>query len=93
MEDFGKAYNPKGAASIVINVKTGEILAMASYPSSTFKMVMGLAALTEGKTTISERIYDSGIYPKAHKPKCWIYGVSGGGHRMAKCNKCIKKFM
>ncbi len=61
--------------------------------ASTFKMVMGLAALTEGKTTISERIYDSGIYPKAHKPKCWIYGVSGGGHRMAKCNKCIKKFM
>ena len=33
MEDFGKVYNPKGAASIVINVKTGEILAMASYPS------------------------------------------------------------
>ena len=32
MEDFGKVYNPKGAASIVINVKTGEILAMASYP-------------------------------------------------------------
>ena len=62
-------------------------------PASTFKMVMGLAALTEGKTTISERIYDSGIYPKAHKPKCWIYGVSGGGHRMAKCYKCIKKFM
>ena len=46
-------------------------------PASTFKMVMGLAALTEGETTISER----------------IYGVSGGGHRMAKCNKCIKKFM
>ena len=33
MEDFGKVYNPKGAASIVINVKTGEILAMASYQS------------------------------------------------------------
>ena len=33
MEDFGKVYNPKGAASIVINVKTGDILAMASYPS------------------------------------------------------------
>ena len=33
MEDLGKVYNPKGAASIVINVKTGEILAMASYPS------------------------------------------------------------
>ena len=33
MEDFGKVYNPKGAASIVINVKTGEFLSMASYPS------------------------------------------------------------
>ena len=115
---FGKVYNPKGAASVVINVRSGEILAMASYPSyepkdflggisqekwkeynnnplnpllnrniqglyspaSTFKMIMGLAALNEGKTTINERIYDSGIYPKAHKPKCWIYGVGGGGH-------------
>ena len=27
-----------------------------------------------------------GVYPKAHKPKCWIYGVSGGGHRLAKCH-------
>ena len=29
---FGKAYNANGAAVVVTNVKTGEILAMASYP-------------------------------------------------------------
>ena len=28
-------------------------------PASTFKMVMGIAALTEGKTTVNEKIYDS----------------------------------
>ena len=29
---FGKAYDTKGGACVVMNVKTGEVLAMASYP-------------------------------------------------------------
>ena len=29
---FGKSYDAKGGAAIVLNVKTGEVLAMASYP-------------------------------------------------------------
>lgn len=29
---FGKSYNAKGGSCVVMNVKTGEVLAMASYP-------------------------------------------------------------
>ena len=29
---FGKAYNAQGGACVVMNVKNGEVLAMASYP-------------------------------------------------------------
>lgn len=29
---FGKAYNTRGGSCVVMNVKTGEVLAMASYP-------------------------------------------------------------
>lgn len=115
---FGKKYNPQGAAAVVLDVRTGEVLAAASYPdyvpedfnggitaekwkeynnnprnpllnrviqgeyapASTYKMMMSLAALNEGVTTIKEKIRDTGIYPKGQLPKCWIYGISGGGH-------------
>lgn len=30
---FGKAYNAKGGSCVVMNVKTGEVLAMVSYPN------------------------------------------------------------
>lgn len=114
---FGKKYDPKGASTVVMNVKTGEILAMASYPdfdpssfvggissedwkkyntslkpllnrsiqeiyppASTFKMVTSIASLNEGKTNTSEYINDRGEYPRAHRPKCWIYSLYGHGH-------------
>lgn len=99
---------------VVIDVNTGDILAMASYPSyeitsfasdynkllknpskplfnralagtyspaSTFKLLIGAAALEEKIITPDEKILDTGKYNffKDYQPACWIYNQSGGG--------------
>ena len=99
---------------VVIDVNSGDILAMASYPSyeiktfttdynnllknkanplfnralagtyapaSTFKPLVGVAALEEEIITIDEEILDTGKYTffKDYQPACWIYTQSGGG--------------
>ena len=113
---FGKVYNAKGGSAVVLNVKTGEVLAMASVPDyepaeflngisqekldeynnnsallnrtiqgtyapgSIFKMVTALAGLQEGVITTTERINDTGIYPRVNKPHCWYYDSYHTGH-------------
>ena len=42
-------------------------------PGSTFKMLVGMAGLMNGKITVDERYYDPGIYPYGYHPKCWLY--------------------
>lgn len=42
-------------------------------PGSTFKMLVGMAGLMNGKVTVDEKYYDPGIYPYGYHPKCWIY--------------------
>lgn len=42
-------------------------------PGSTFKMLVGMAGLMNGKITVDEKYYDPGIYPYGYRPKCWIY--------------------
>jgi len=115
--DKEASYANRGAA-VVLDVHTGEILAMASYPSfdlnmfipaisseeyqkilnapgkpltamafqerfslgSVMKMMVGIAALEEGKVTLNEQIYDRYQYSKygAGGPRCWARpGVHG----------------
>ena len=112
-----QGYRIDGGGAVVLNIHSGEILAMASYPTfspsaflggiseenwkkynasthplmnrtiqgtyspgSSFKMIPALAALNEKKISIYDRVYCSGIYNRAHKPRCWTYAYSGGGH-------------
>jgi penicillin-binding protein 2 len=115
----------QGGSAVVLDVKSGDVLAMASWPTfdlatiyqdnatynealndplkpflnraaqgtyspgSTFKMVVGTAALQEGLTTPSEKILDTGRfqYPAGKKypygdyhPGCWIYLQQGRTH-------------
>lgn len=125
-----QGYRVDGGGAVVLNISSGEILAMSSYPTyspsdflggisasdwekynssthplmnraiqgtyspgSSFKMIPAIAALNENKIDIYDTVYCSGIYNRAHNPRCWTYQYSGGGHRFNECCKCIIKFM
>ncbi len=110
---------------VVIDVNSGDVLAMASYPSydiktfgikynelvqnpskplfnralsgtyspaSTFKLLVGAAALEEGVITTSEEIYDSGKYTyfKDYQPACWIYNQKGVTHGYLNVSEAIR---
>lgn len=114
-----------------MNINTGEVLAMASYPSyelnswengkidkqiwdeynskersipllnraiggayapgSTFKMVTAIAALQTGNVTETEKINDTGVYPRGHNPTCWIYPLRHRGHGYLSLTEAIKQ--
>lgn len=124
-----KQYSDACAGSVVVlDTTTGEVLAMASYPSfnpnsfvdgidyktwnaiandsltpmlnrsiaglyspgSTYKMLVGLAGLTDGKITTTEKITDPGVYPYSYHPKCWIYEEYGLTHGSINVSDAIK---
>ncbi len=110
---------------VVIDVNTGDILAMASYPSyeittftenynlllnnpskplfnralagtyspaSTFKLLVGTAALEEGIITRDDTIFDTGKYTyfKDYQPACWIYNQTGATHGYVNVSQAIR---
>ena len=123
---FASRSDADAGAVVVMNVKTGEILAMASYPDyepqlfvdgisnekyneyqetsalynraisgayapgSIFKMVTAIAGLETGAINTKTKINDTGVYPYAHKPVCWIYTDSKRGHGYLNVSQAIK---
>ena len=123
-----KFKDATAGAAVVMNVKTGEILAMASYPSydpgefidgisnseyakyfqdenkpmfnraiqgtyspgSTFKMVTGIAALETGGIKVNEYVKDIGVFPKGHKPACWIWNSRRQAHGNVNAETALK---
>lgn len=122
-----KGYRIDGGAAVVLNVRSAEILSMASYPTyspsafiggisaedwkrfndrthplmnraiqgtyepgSAFKMIPAIASLNEKKITTYDTVYCSGIYHRAHKPRCWTYRYSGGGHGSMNVSNALK---
>ncbi|MEG0221216.1 MAG: penicillin-binding protein 2 [Clostridia bacterium] len=59
-------------------------------PASTYKMLVGLAALETGKVTVDEKIEDTGIYPFAHRPRCWLYEYGKQTHGFVNLSDAIK---
>ena len=125
---FGEKRNVETGSVVVLDVKSGEVLALASYPDfepelfingisqekwseytqegksalinrciqsayapgSIFKMASAIAGLETGVITNTEIIYDTGIYPKGHKPRCWYYSSYGTGHGALNVSGAIK---
>ena len=125
---YGSASNAEAGAAVVMNVKTGEILALASNPSfnpdlfanginsrdleaynndpnkpfvnraiqssyapgSTFKMVTAISALESGAVSLTEKINDTGVYPRGHNPVCWLYTSSHRGHGYLNITQAIQ---
>ncbi len=126
----GKYRDADAGAIVVMNVNSGEVLAMASFPDyepssyvggisqetlnfyyadennrplvnraingayapgSTFKMVTAIAALQEGEVTTKEKVNDTGVYPRGHKPACWYYRQYKRGHGYLDITDAIKK--
>ena len=124
-ETADKGRDADAGSIVVIDVNTGDILAMASYPSynittfakdynellenpskplfnralagtyspaSTFKLLVGAAALEEEIITPQEEIQDTGKYTyfKDYQPGCWIYNQSGGTHGYLNVSEAIR---
>ncbi|MCI8620909.1 MAG: hypothetical protein HFJ50_03845 [Clostridia bacterium] len=63
---------------------------MLMHHGSTYKMVTAVSALQTGNVTVKEKINDTGVYPKGHNPRCWIYDSRHIGHGYLNLTDAIK---
>lgn len=63
---------------------------MHMHHGSTYKMVSAVTALQTGNVTAKEKVNDTGVYPRGHNPKCWIYDSRHIGHGYLNVTEAIK---
>ena len=84
--DFGKAYDAKTASAVVMNVKTGEVIALCSYPDFEPQLfVDGISTekwteyTQEGKSALLNRAIQSAYAPgSVYKMVTAIAGIESG---------------
>ena len=59
-------------------------------PGSTFKMVTAIAGLETNSISTTEKINDTGVYPRGHNPVCWYYTSFRSGHGLLNVSDAIK---
>jgi len=78
-------YQNSGTAPLVNRAISGEYA-----PGSTFKMITAISGLETEVVTTTEKINDTGIYPRGHNPVCWYYTSNKRGHGYLNISDAIK---
>lgn len=78
-------YNNSGTAPLV-----NRAISSPYAPGSTYKMITAITGLETGAITLTEKINDTGVYPRGHNPVCWIYTSQKRGHGYLNVSDAIK---
>lgn len=78
-------YNNSGTAPLL-----NRAISSAYAPGSTYKMITAITGLETGAITLTEKINDTGVYPRGHNPVCWIYTSQRRGHGYLNVSDAIK---
>ncbi len=78
-------YNNSGTAPLV-----NRAISSPFAPGSTYKMITAITGLETGAISLTEKINDTGVYPRGHNPVCWIYTSQKRGHGYLNVSDAIK---
>lgn len=78
-------YNDKEKAPLV-----NRAISSPYAPGSTYKMITAITGLETGAITLTEKINDTGVYPRGHNPVCWLYTNQRRGHGYLNVSDAIK---
>ena len=84
-KEKNEEYQNSGTAPLVNRAISGEYA-----PGSTYKMITAITGLETGVITTTEKINDTGVYPRGHNPVCWYYTSYRRGHGYLNVSDAIK---
>lgn len=84
-KEKNEEYQNSATAPLVNRAISGEYA-----PGSTYKMITAITGLETGAITTTEKINDTGVYPRGHNPVCWYYTSYRRGHGYLNVSDAIK---